>query len=505
MKLKHIVPVVLLSLASACGGGSDTAPFLDPVYSLTLDINRVPQPGFSPISVTVTLQKDGNFLPNKTLTLSVPRGVASSVVDQGEGKYEFTVTPASTGVYPIEVSFEGVRVTREALVFDGLDSSVGQPLAIPGNYVNTAGYEDGVTITPDGQYLFVQYGPIYFSGLIYVASHICTDVSLSIGYDLNNCNGADNSNWLFKTIGPYNDAIRPNFPSARISSDTITHLSSLVIANVANGVIAPPTVFYGFKRQLDDSFAEPFKVAFDDQDHAIQGPFGLSFTASNSGQANVLFAWNDFTNQLGDDKADIYSGAITLGQATSLGSATYDANDLVLTTTPSVSPINFNTHVGTQGNPHVYYDSNNIVRSIWVDDEIVSHDLTVYRLTSGSFPSGTWSAINLPSVVNTGEEESQPFFTGNRLYIRRGIRIVYHRYQGSGGADYHLNASWGPEVIVIDANLNMKLGEIIAVGEPTIATVGNTEYLYFVYGWVRSKGVGDLPDINLDAGFVKLN
>ena len=48
------------------------------------------------------------------------------------------------------------------------------------------------------------------------------------------------------------------------------------------------------------------------------------------------------------------------------------------------------------------------------------------------------------------------------------------------------------------------VGKVIAIGEATIANYQGTEYLYFVYGIVRGfDSTSGLPDINMQAGFIK--
>ncbi len=500
IRLKIIFAALLLFLIS-CNSDSNSGGGVNPVYSLTLDFTRIEQPGLDPFEVTATLHKDGASLAGQALALDVPGGTVSPVADNGDGTYTFTVTPTGTGVYPVAVSYRTASVSRSALVLDTVGAA-GQPLAVPGNFVNTEGYEDGITITPDGQYLFVQYGPVYFSGVLNVSS-ICSSASYSL-YDLNGCAGRPNSEWIFNTIGPYGDSTRPGFPDSRISLGVISHLTSVTVPNVVNGVAAFPTVFYGFRRQPDGTFAEPFKLAFDDQDKGVQGPFGLSFQMTGPGTANFVVAWDNYLNHLGDDGPDVYTGTITMGQDTSLGTVTYDSNGIISSATPSVAPVSFPTHTSPEGNPHLYYDETGVVKSIWTDDESVTKDLAVYTLVSGTYPGGTWSPVTLPAKINTSAEESQPFFNGARLYLRRGNKIVYHAYTGSGGTDFDQDASWGDEVVVLESALNTTVGSIITVGEPTIAVVNGKTYLYFVYGIVRAAGLNGLLDINMDAGFVEL-
>lgn len=462
--------------------------------------------GLDSFTVTASLKKDGSSLSGQVLNLSVPKGTISAVTDNGNGTYSFTVTPTTTGTYPVTISFGGASITRKAVVLDTVLVGAGQPMTVPGDYVNSSGYEDGITITPDGEYLFVQYGPFYFSGITNHVS-ICSSGGLTVGYDLSTCLGRDNSSLVFNTIGPYTSPYRPNFPTNNISAGVLLHLDELIIPSIANGLVGFPTVFYGFKRQSDGTFADPFKVAFNDE-KGISGPFGLSFKMNGDGTATFAVAWNNYFNDLGDDKPDIYYGTLTLGTNKNLGNVVYGANDTFSSISPNISPVNFNSHLGVQGNPHLYYDGSGNITSIWTDDEQVAHGLAVYRLTAGSFPTGTWTLDTLPSDINTAAEEDQPFFTGSKLIFSRDSAIVYHDYtptNGACGSTFTSNDCWGPEVVLLKANGNTTIGEIFAVGEPSVATYGGKTYLYFVYVERReNNALISLFDWDLNAAFVEI-
>lgn len=496
--MKYIYALLSLFLIIiSCSGSSDSDS--SGGISITLSFERIDQAGLDPFKVTAALADNGDPLAGRDITIDVPRGAVSAVTDNGDGTYEFTVTPSSTGIYPVTVTYSGASIKRDALVVNTLLSGAGQPLLVPGS-VNTSGYEDGITITPDGEYLFIQYGPLYFSG-VFLHESICAEAGYSL-YCLGTCPPKDDSNWVFDTIGPYTSPLRPGFPTGGISSGKLTHLDIAVPGDV-DKIVLFPTVFYGFKRQADGTFAQPFKVAFNDSKGA-NSPFGLSFQMTGPDTAVFVMAWNNYFNQLGDDKPDIYHGAITMGQNTNLGDVAY-AGEFFSSIIPNVNPVGFDAHAGVQGNPHLYYDINGDIKSIWVDDEQVSHNLTVYVLTSGVFPDGTWTSVILPAKINTAGEESQPFFTGTRLYLNRGVRIVYHEYTGAhNAAGYGNDANWGNEVVVL-ASGDSAVEGIFGVGEPTIAEYGGKTWLYFVYVETRSAGAGaGRYDYDMGAAFVEL-
>jgi hypothetical protein len=506
--MRWIFLASILSLSCTSNNSGDASATATDTYAMQMSMTRLPQAGVDPFRVTVTLTKNGVALSGQTLNLTIPKGTVGTVTDNGDGSYQFTVTPSVTGVYPVTAALgSSASITRKAVVLDTNLTGSGQPMDVPGDYVNTDGYEDGVTITPDGEYLFVQYGPVYMSGLLYHTT-ICASGSYSIGYDLNTCDGRTNSSIVFNPIGPYNnDYRRPGFPSGPFVGGKLYHVPQVVIGGVANGIVGFPTMFYGFKLQSDGTFAQPFKLAFNDE-RALNGPFGLSFKMGSNGTGTYLVAWNNYFNDLGDDKPDIYTGSITFGQDNSLGTVAYSGG-VYSSITPNVTPVSFSSHVGVQGNPHMYYDTNGVVKSIWTDDEQVTHDLSVYRITAGTFPTGTWVKDTLPSDINTAGDENQPFFTGTKLIFRRDLNIVYHDYTPTNGAcasGFTHNDCWGPEVILIGANGNTTAGQIYTVGEPTVAVRGGKTYLYFVYieSRVNTALTGGVLDYNANAGFVEI-
>ena len=514
MNNKICILMIFVTFISCNQSGKPTSNDNSKKTSITLSFTRIEESGLDPFYVNIHVTKDGVAQEGQTLSIKVPKGAKSAVEDLKNGDYRFKVTPTSTGEYPISVSLGEVKIERTAIVLDINLSGTGQPIAVPGDFVNSEGYEDGATVTPDGKYLFVQYGPIHFSGLLYYST-ICDSDDYSAGYDLNNCSSNTNSELIFDTIGPYTSPKRPDFPEQNILAGKLQHLDDLILSGYFNGIIGFPTQFYGFKRQEDGTYAEPFKLAFNDE-KAINSPFGPSFILNDDGTANFIIAWNNYFDGNADggvstgedDKPDIYYGSLTLGQSTSLGDISYSSNDGYSSIVTNLTPIPFSTHSGVQGNPHAFTDNNNKVTSIWVDDEQTTHDLYVYTLSSGSFPNGTWEKKTLPSTISTAAEESQPFFSGQAIFLRRGTHIVSHEYlplNGDCNSGYTHNDCWGEEKIVIGANGNSGTQEIFSVGEPTIANIDGDSYLYFVYVLKRNNPNVSLNDWNINVGLVKIN
>jgi hypothetical protein len=207
---------IILILHISCGdgkSGNSPLPNSDKVYTMDLDFERIDSAGLNPFRVKVAVREDDLPLGgiSSDISFSVSRGNASQMSEASPGNYHLTVTPDQTGEYEIVVSYRDLSMTRTALVLDGVHADWGQPMSVPG-LVNTPGYEDGVTITPDGNYLFVQYGPIYFSTIHLFntprANGGCEGHRLE--YPIGTSNRCTHT-WLDNTIGPYTGPERPGF------------------------------------------------------------------------------------------------------------------------------------------------------------------------------------------------------------------------------------------------------------------------------------------------------
>ena len=67
--------------------------------------------------------------------------------------------------------------------------------------------------------------------------------------------------------------------SGRMASDGSRYLHNAASWGVGNDAapnLAITTMFYGFRRQADGRFAEPFSLAFMDEGDGLIGPYGLS-------------------------------------------------------------------------------------------------------------------------------------------------------------------------------------------------------------------------------------
>ena len=542
--LSRIVPACLLLLLGACGGSADSGNSTaggTAQYSIELAFSRLDNAaGLDPFQVTATIRKDGQAAAGLQPQVQLQRGTRNAISDLGDGRYRFTVTPAQTGEHRVTVSYQEASSSRTALVLKSVHPDWGQPMAVEG-LVNTEGYEDGLTVSPDGQHLFTQTSPQYFSALF-----------VFLEPRANGGCGGDRLNpsicrhpWLDTLPGPYTAPERPGFFDGRFSGNTFLHNSSIWQLDVDQvPIFAFATMFYGFKKQADGRFAEPFYIAFDDLKDAIANPFGMSFRNNPDGSLTMVFAHDDgdpgavvdHDSNAGtapiDSRFDIYTLDITPGQNTSLGS--YISN-----TTPGTPPLRGSFfpsrridlgstgtegNYGTQGNPHLYVLTDGSIHSIWTDDEHDANnddpgswnfdlgdnadlgDLSVYTLTAGSFPDGSWQKTVLPATINAGGDQIQPFFTGQGLFYTQDTSILYAAYNGARtAAGFASDSNWMTPVTILQKDAgNSPTGKIIAIGEPTIASDNGKQILYFIYGYVRAiDAVTGLSDTDLQAGYVE--
>ncbi len=504
-----ILYVLLILLLAGCAGGEDSPVSTSDVFAVSLSITRVTQVALDDIKVSATITKNGAPLSGITpvVTLGAEKGTVSTVIESSSGVYEFTVTPVSTGELPITVSYDSFTKSSTALVLYDVHTDWGQAMSVEG-LVNTEGYEDGPAISADGEWLFIQTGPIYFSGLFYFSDPTGCNGTL-VG-----CEATTHGDWVYNVIGPFTAPERPGFYTKRIVANQINHFTEF---NGGFDIFSPPTLFYGFKRQTDGSYTQPFRVSIDDNQEALFNPYGLYPRLDSSTNATILFAFNDPIDNLGDvdvdgdgyvdGEPDIYSAPITLGQENDL--ITFTTADLITRTSTTATVLNFPSHQGAQGNPHLYTNDDGTANSVWVDNENNGNpasDLFYSELTAGTFPSGTWSPITpLPTdkLDLPASRESMPFFDGTNLYFQRDSGIVSSNYLGGS---YSASGSWTDTVSIIDGGGSSctVVGCVFAVGEPTIATIDGKTYLFFTYALLRSYDEGELfGDLNMQIGVIE--
>jgi hypothetical protein len=114
--------------------------------------------------------------------------------------------------------------------------------------------------------------------------------------------------WLDNTIEPYCGPERPGFLNNWFSGPTNLHnADSWGLGVDKSPIFAPSTMIYGFKRQTNGRFAEPFYFFYDEND-AIVNESGLSLMPHGDGSDDV------------QSLHDVYTSEINLGQNNILGS-----------------------------------------------------------------------------------------------------------------------------------------------------------------------------------------
>lgn len=504
----RLVPATMVLLATGCGGGGGSTGVTP---TLTLRCARIPGAGLDAVQVTVRVTGS-----NAAPTITVDRGSLSPPTAIGGGTFAAVVTPTTTGEHRITATVGDVSIARTALVMQDVHADWGQPMAVEG-LVNTAGYEDGVTISPDGQHLFVQYGPLRWSSLLVFAEPRASGGCGGNRLVPDRCSHP----WLDTAIGPMAAPERPGFFTGRFAGTTHLHNANSWGVGIDQApILAFTTMFYGFHRQADGSFAEPFFLAFDDLGDGIVGPFGLAFEPLGGSAYRAVFALRDAATAA--TGFDVYSCRVTFGVDNVLG--TY------LATTPGNPPqrsgdfpssqLDLGDNTGTQGNPSLFLDLGG-VRSVWTDDEYDEDadtgQITVHVLESGVFPqSSDYASVLLPSIVNTpGAQSIQPTFRAEGLYFTQDTNVVFAAYGGSHDAVALADAqNWTAPVVLLQKDTTVAglrlaeadLGKIVAIDEPTVAVVDGRPVLYFVYAWVRGiDPVTGLADLDFQAGFVERN
>jgi hypothetical protein len=127
-------------------------------------------------------------------------------------------------------------------------------------------------------------------------------------------------------------------------------------------------LFYGFQRQPDGTYADPFLVAVDDNREALFNPFGQSVRIDSEDEATYLFSFNDWGGESIDDGSDVFTTTIQLGTPNTLGKYTPTAEGFTKEWLNPV-PVGFPSDAGTQGNPDLFTRADGEVDSIWVENE----------------------------------------------------------------------------------------------------------------------------------------
>ncbi len=445
---------------------------------MTLTLTRQTTAAPYPIVATARVRDtNGQPVTGLTVQFNVLQGTAGAVTETN-GDYSTIITPQVTSA---EVSITAVtgalRADKVALVLPLVAPDWDQPEQVA-SPVSTTGYEDGPEVSPDGQWLVV-------STYSFVDG-ICCLGACGVPIDVY-------STFCQTVVGPSGGPERPGMLGAdRIVSPTsIRNTCPKVCFEGPGGsdiTTYPllPVAAYGFRRNTAGDFVDPFLIGVDAD--GCGGPFGFSFVgAPVSNNANAVFAYSG----PGSVDNDIWWTPLTLGGTNVL--ATYQcvngnaqANNLLPTRIPITAP------TVTQGNPQASGGY------LWYDDEYtVSPPQLRVAAYTGTFPNVSVSAAQPIPLATPADDLRQPHFDAvtSRLYFTYNFQLVSAALSG----DPAVAGSWAAPEVLLGAAFGANVGDIIVLGEPSVARPeAGVEELYFIYA-KRAPGGG----LNLDVGRVR--
>jgi hypothetical protein len=476
--------VLLLSMAAlsigGCNGSSDSTSSSDPVLSLQLDFvrNSITADGSFDLVVWLSNANDEVVGFAVAPTISSTRGLLSPLSVRTDKKWELTVTPddAGTGEYTLTVSAmvsgQNVTVSRTVLVMGDVNSGWGQPMAVEG-LVNTDGTQDSLVVSPDGDYLFLQYYPVALNCFL---------------------SGDPESDYCQVPRGPVAAPYRPNFPGAdRVGLNSVHHGCPSLNFD-PSPVPVPPIGFYGFHRQADGSYRQPVLFDFPGNDGCFTF-WGPSIQVNGDGSYTMTNAFNDPRNaNTSSDFAHLYTFDFTPGIAQNIAEVSYSGG--IIFTDFIMQPLTIGGLDTHRGNPHVFYN-NGIPAFLFYDDE-TQIDASKFIFVS-SWNGSSWNtpvALDFLPFNASGFGDTQPFFDGEQLILREGSRLMTFPYDGGA---INTASSWGnPLVLLAPQSGAVAAGNITIVAEPSMATIDGSKVLFFIYGLHQSDG-----SVNLRAGYVQ--
>lgn len=468
------IALVALAVLSPSGAGDKAS-----ALTLNLDFTRRTSPADGSFDAVVWLtNSNGAVVPfSSPPMLASARGALSALTLRGDGRHQATITPdaVNTGEYRITAaatapgSGSRLSVARTAIVMGQVAPGWGQAISVEG-LVNTAATQDSLAVSPDGQYLFLQYYPVTIRCIL---------------------DGDPDGSFCQTALGPVVAPLRPNMPGASrvLSASAIQHGCPSLNFNPSPFPL-PPIAQYGFRRQADGSYAEPFVFRFTGDDGCFT-LFGPSVHANGDGTFRMFLSFQDPR----DSSTDVYDFNFSPGSTQTLGNASFSGGavriDNLVLSRASVGGADVH-----RGNPHVHYNGST-PSLLFYDDETRSA-ANQYIFVS-QWNGSSWNApvaLNFAPFNASGQGLTQPYFDGSQLIVREGSRLISFPYNGGaiGSA-----ASWGPPAVLLAPLASRsQTGSLFIVGEPSVATINGQQVLYFIYGLSQADG-----SINLRAGFVR--
>ena len=441
---------------------ADSAPAPDAApRGLALGFHRVP--GSRAFDVIATVDWPGGPTGAPAAQLAADRGALGAATTTGL-ETRARLTPTTTGNYTITATFGDFTVSRTAIVLDQVDEEWDQPEVVRG-LVNTAGWEDGPSISPDGTILTLQYLPV------------AIDCALTMVVGAPAC----------RVRGPIDAPARPRMPgAARVHADGSydNGCPSIGVPMIASNVV-PPDSLYALHRAPDGAFVDPHPILFDGIDGCVSA-FGLQLLDAGG---DAVYAFDDPRHA--GEGARLYRTTLDPTRDRVLGTFSL-ANGQILLDQAGSSSIG-DPGGPIQGNPNEYRIPGGGVVVI-SDDEQGRRDLFFNTAAS---EAGPWAGQQLipPPVSDPGAQESQPFFDGHTLWFRRELVVLATDWNGGPMGS---SSSWSTPRTVLAPGTDTGTGTVVVVGEPSVATLAPSRELYFVYGQRVVDGT-----LDLDIGMVR--
>lgn len=456
---------------AAADGAPDARNFAPVALSITLHREHRKAAPY-PIVVEIKARRAEAPAMGLAIEISAEGGVVSEVSERGGGVYTATVTPASDHATAIPITArttDGASSARRmALSLPFVSDDWDQPESVPG-MVNTPGTEDAATVSPDGEWLIVgTYSPVDILCCLLALPGVCPTATAASDPSSPPCD---------ISLGPYAAPERPDLPGAeRIVSPKRIRDDALRLGVVGQTTTAvPPAAAYGFRRQNDGSFAEPFVIAIE-MDGYTFAPFAFSFVGTPvDGRAELVFAW-DRVDDAPDTAGDIYWTKATLGHPVHLGA--YEAGKL--------ASFSASMLVGQSGNQH---NPSFGLEQLWFDTEQGTDD-SQFASADGPLPGAKLGPITNFPLNEPDKSALWPYADEEARRLYWGIEASLIASAGLIGADPGAAGSWSAPRVELAASGGTTLREIAAIGEPSIARVaGDGEWLYFAYYQISATGL----------------
>ncbi len=310
-----------------------------------------------------------------------------------------------------------------------------------------------------------------------------------------------------EVAGDVDGAFRPGFTefvTGRVQGSTIVNTCEALNATLdeaymtANGLFMPPSLVYGFRRQADGTYAEPFPIGLKGT-NGCSTPWGPEAHVTAGPSARFLGAWGDHRDwgqPANDDNPNLWAAESSLGEPVELGVWNGTAFD-----TLAMELISGQAFPGPTGNPHGFENGTGEISVLFWDSEHGAEDVFYRYLSPGaSFPAGPFEAVGtVPVFADVGVHERMPFFDGTEMLVMRELDVVSSAFSGDPNADIGDPQHWGPIVTELKASQAddpqaTEAGTVIALGEPSVARGADDEkrVLFFSYLVRGSNGRLDM-------------